>query len=59
MVRSYSRKAVSEEINNLLSDGWDMANASKIAKQKARLKFCNDYPASEIPPYLWEDNNGS
>jgi len=55
MVRSYGRKAVREEINDLVSDGWDYQNASRIAKKKARRRFWENHPDQELPCYLQED----
>ena len=56
MVKLYGRKAVKQEINTLVADGWDYQEATKIAKKKARQKFwqeCKDN--EELPSYLQED----
>ena len=56
MVKPYGRKAVVEEINYLVADGWDYQNATRIAKKKARKKFWEHCPDEELPSYLQEDN---
>ncbi len=55
MVRSYGRKAIREDINDLVADGWDYQHATRIAKKKARTRFWDNYPDEELPFYLMED----
>ena len=58
MTKPYGRKRIKQEIDQLVADGWDYQNASRIAKKKARKIFwehCEDN--EKLPGYL-EDING-
>ena len=54
MARTYSRKRITEDIQDLVADGWDYQDASRIAKKKARKRFWENCPDTELPSYLEE-----
>ena len=54
MSRNFRQKSIRSEINELISDGWDYKNASRIAKRKAKKRYWEDH-VEPLPEYLIGD----